>query len=79
MSQTATGAVPASPASVGALGLWTATALVTGTNILAIHGLNLSSNGADSADFLALPQLSAISSDASGACCVLPIEIAISR
>ena len=41
--------------------------LVAGTNILAIHGLNFSSSGANSADFLALPELAAISSDASGA------------
>ncbi len=32
--------------------------LVSGTNVLAIHGLNLSSAGADSSEFLALPELS---------------------
>lgn len=40
--------------------------LVAGTNILAIHGLNLSSSGSNSNDFLALPELVAIESDATG-------------
>lgn len=35
--------------------------LVAGTNILAIHGLNLTSRGSDSNDFLALPELTTIS------------------
>ena len=43
-----------------------ASALHTGTNVLAIHGLNFSSSGANSADFLALPELTAVSTDASG-------------
>ncbi|MDA7881736.1 CotH kinase family protein [Akkermansiaceae bacterium] len=40
--------------------------LVTGTNILAIHGLNLSASGSNSSDFLALPELVGIESDATG-------------
>lgn len=43
-----------------------ANALVAGTNILAIHGLNFSASGANSADFLALPELTALSTDAAG-------------
>lgn len=42
------------------------TALVTGTNILAIQGLNFSSAAANSADFLLIPELSATSSNESG-------------
>ena len=40
--------------------------LVSGMNVLAIHGLNFSSSGANSADFLALPELTALSTDAAG-------------
>ncbi|MDB0056436.1 lamin tail domain-containing protein [Akkermansiaceae bacterium] len=36
--------------------------LVSGTNVLAIQGLNFTSAGADSSEFLALPELSAIES-----------------
>jgi hypothetical protein len=35
--------------------------LVNGENILAIHGLNFSTSGTDSSDFLALPELDALS------------------
>ncbi len=40
--------------------------LVLGTNILAIHGLNLSASGSNSNDFLALPELVVIESGATG-------------
>ncbi len=42
------------------------TALVAGTNTLAIHGLNFSSAAANSNDFLILPELSATTSNESG-------------
>jgi hypothetical protein len=42
-------------------------ALVTGTNILAIQGLNFSTSGTDSSDFLVLPELKASSSSGAGA------------
>ncbi len=42
------------------------TSLVTGTNILSIQGLNFSSAAANSNDFLALPELSATSSNENG-------------
>ena len=41
--------------------------LVAGTNILAIHGLNFTSSGSNSNDFLALPELVGVESDATGA------------
>lgn len=40
--------------------------LISGTNVLAIHGLNLSASTADSADFLALPELLAVESGDTG-------------
>ncbi|MDB4468156.1 lamin tail domain-containing protein, partial [Verrucomicrobiales bacterium] len=43
-----------------------ANVLVSGTNVLAIHGLNFSASGANSADFLALPELTGLSTDAAG-------------
>ena len=44
-----------------------ATALVEGSNVLAIHGLNYSSSGANSNDFLILPALEATSASSIGA------------
>ncbi len=41
-----------------------ANTLTSGTNILAIHGLNFSSSGANSADFLIAPELTAVTTDA---------------
>ncbi len=38
--------------------------LVQGTNVLALHGLNFSSAGANSADFLIVPELTAVFTDA---------------
>ena len=40
--------------------------LVTGTNILAIHGLNFSASGSNSSDFLLLPELVATESASDG-------------
>ncbi len=63
----ATAQHPGDPASGAESFPVSAAALAPGANVLGIHGLNFSSSGTDSADFLALPELTATSSDAGGA------------
>lgn len=65
-TSTATAEGPADQAVAKAAFNLPANLLVSGANILAIHGLNFSASGTNSADFLALPELTAVSSDASG-------------
>ena len=65
-SSTATAERPDDRVAVAEAFTLPANALVPGTNILAIHGLNFSASAANSADFLALPELTALSSDAAG-------------
>jgi hypothetical protein len=66
INSTATAERPDDRVAVAEAFTISANSLEAGTNVLAIHGLNFSASGANSADFLALPELTALSTDAAG-------------
>lgn len=65
-NSTATAEHPDEEAIVAETFTFAPSALVAGTNILAIHGLNLSSSGSNSNDFLIIPELEGTSSSTTG-------------